>query len=101
MKTPEGGERPLAPDSESGPDAEESHCGAARIGLVVGGNMRPLASDGCGDSAQDEETMLLDEDAGVSDVPCPPPGQHAKVHLCAHPAFFFWLNPQIMGIAEA
>jgi hypothetical protein len=34
--------------------------------------------------AAQEETTLLDEDAQVSDVEVPRPGQHTKVNLCAH-----------------
>eukprot|EP00913_Durusdinium_trenchii_P026135 g24517.t1 len=55
-----------------------------RIGLVIDGEMRPLAPDGCSDMATQEETTLLDEDIEVSDVRPPGPGQLARIPLCAH-----------------
>ena len=48
------------------------------------GEMRPVAPDGCGDLATQEQTTLLDEDIEVSDVRPPGPGQQARVALCTH-----------------
>eukprot|EP00913_Durusdinium_trenchii_P011460 g10760.t2 len=80
----DGHERMLDPDSESEVEGDEAACQGVRIGIVVEGEMRPLAPDGCNDMATQEETTLLDEDIEVSDVRPPGPGQLTRVPLCAH-----------------
>ena len=84
IRDEEGRERLLDPDSESEVEGDEASCQGVRIGLVVDGEMRPLAPDGCNDLATQEETTLLDEDVEVSDVRPPGPGQLVRVPLCAH-----------------
>ncbi|CAK9010326.1 unnamed protein product [Durusdinium trenchii] len=84
IRDEDGHERMLDPDSESEVEGDESSCQGVRIGLVIEGEMRPLAPDGCNDMATQEETTLLDEDIEVSDVRPPGPGQLARVPLCAH-----------------
>ena len=84
IREPDGHERSLDPDSESEAEGDEATCQGMRIGIIVEGEMRPLAPDGCGDLATQEETTLLDEDIEVSDVRPPGPGQHARVALCTH-----------------
>ena len=84
IRDEEGRERMLDPDSESEVEGDESSCQGVRIGLVIEGEMRPLAPDGCNDMATQEETTLLDEDIEVSDVRPPGPGQLARIPLCAH-----------------
>ena len=63
-------------------EGDEASCQGVRIGLVVDGEMRPLAPDGCNDLATQEETTLLDEDVEVSDVRPPGPAQLVRVPLC-------------------
>ena len=84
IRDEDGHERLLDPDSESEAEGDESSCQGVRIGLVIDGEMRPLAPDGCSDMATQEETTLLDEDIEVSDVRPPGPGQLARIPLCAH-----------------
>lgn len=84
IRDEEGHERFLDPDSESEAEGDEAACQGVRIGLVVDGEMRPLAPDGCNDMATQEETTLLDEDIEVSDVRPPGPGQLVRIPLCAH-----------------
>ena len=84
IRDEDGQERLLDPDSESEAEGDEASCQGVRIGLVLDGEMRPLAPDGCSDLATQEETTLLDEDIEVSDVRPPGPGQLVRVPLCAH-----------------
>ena len=80
----EGRTRNLDPDSESEMECDEATCQGVKIGLIIDGEMRPLAPDGCSDMATNDETTLLDEDAEVSDVRPPRPNQNVRVPLCAH-----------------
>ena len=79
-----GSTRELNPDSESEPEIDDTTCQAVRVGLVLEGEMRPLAPNGCSDQACQEDTTLLDDDSLVSDVRPPAPGQFASVCLCTH-----------------
>ena len=79
-----GSTRELNPDSESEPEVDDTTCQAVRVGLVLDGEMRPLAPNGCSDQSCQEETTLLDDDSLVSDVRPPAPGQFASVCLCTH-----------------
>ena len=51
IREPDGHERSLDPDSESEAEGDEATCQGMRIGIIVEGEMRPLAPDGCGDLA--------------------------------------------------
>lgn len=84
IRDEDGRERLLDPDSESEAEGDEASCQGVRVGLVLDGEMRPLAPDGCSDLATQEETTLLDEDIEVSDVRPPGPGQLVRIPLCAH-----------------
>ena len=84
LRRPDGGVRDLGPDSESEAEVDECSCQAVRVGVLQDGQMRPLAPHGCGDLACSEETILLDEDAAVSDIRPPAPGQNGTVGLCTH-----------------
>ena len=83
IRNEDGQERILDPDSESEVEGDEASCQGVRVGLVLDGEMRPLAPDGCNEATQ-EETTLLDEDIEVSDVRPPGPGQLVRIPLCAH-----------------
>ena len=80
----DGSTRILHPDSESEVEAEDNTCEGVRVGILVDGQMRPLAPHGCNDLGCGEDTILLDEDTAVSDVRMPGPGQNARVSLCMH-----------------
>ena len=84
IRDEDGHERFLDPDSESEAEGDEAACQGVRVGLMVDGEMRPLAPDGCNDMATQEETTLLDGDIEVSDVRPPGPGQLVRIPLCAH-----------------
>ena len=84
LRRPDGGVRDLGPDSESEAEIDECSCQAVRVGVIQDGHMRPLSPHGCGDLACSEETILLDEDAAVSDIRPPAPGQNGTVSLCTH-----------------
>ena len=84
LRRPDGGVRDLGPDSESEAEVDECSCQAVRVGVIQDGQMRPLAPHGCGDLSCNEETILLDEDAAVSDIRPPAPGQNGSVSLCTH-----------------
>ena len=84
LRRPDGGVRDLGPDSESEAEIDECSCQAVRVGVIQDGHMRPLSPHGCGDLACGEETILLDEDAAVSDIRPPAPGQNGTVSLCTH-----------------
>ena len=84
LRRPDGGVRDLGPDSESEAEIDECSCQAVRVGVMQDGQMRPLAPHGCGDLACSEDTVLLDEDATVSDIRPPAPGQNGSVSLCTH-----------------
>ena len=84
LRRPDGGVRDLGPDSESEAEIDECSCQAVKVGVIQDGHMRPLAPHGCGDLACNEETILLDEDAAVSDIRPPAPGQNGVVSLCTH-----------------
>ena len=78
-----GGHRALATESESEAEEEDKPCYAVRVGVKVQGEMRPLAPEGCSDSAAPEATALLIEDAAVSDVDPPSaPGGTTTIALC-------------------
>lgn len=80
----DGHERVLDPESESEAEGDEATCQGVRVGLILDGEMRPLAPDGCNDMATTEETTLLDEDVEVSDVRPPGPGQLCRIALRTH-----------------
>ena len=84
VRRPDGGVRDLGPDSESEAEVDECSCQAVKVGVMQDGQMRPLAPHGCGDLACSEDTILLDEDATVSDIRPPVPGQNGSVSLCTH-----------------
>ena len=84
VRRPDGGVRDLGPDSESEAEVDECSCQAVKVGVIQDGQMKPLAPHGCGDLACNEDTILLDEDAAVSDIRPPAPGQNGSVSLCTH-----------------
>ena len=66
-----GGHRALASESESEAEEEERPCHAVRVGVDIQGELRPLVPEGCADSAAPEPTVLLVENAALSDVDGP------------------------------
>ena len=74
----------LDQESESEAELEEQTCQAIRVGVMVGGEMRPLAPDGCQDAISKEPTTTLSEDGEVSDFPKAKEGAYVTVHLCKH-----------------
>ena len=80
------GGRPLSPDSESETEGEDQPCQAARVGIQFADGARPLQHEDCRDRGLAEPTVLLAEDAAISEVDPPRPGEVVRLCLCAHHA---------------
>ncbi|MGB1607886.1 MAG: hypothetical protein ACPIOQ_84945, partial [Promethearchaeia archaeon] len=72
--------------SETELDDDANLCQAVRVGVRDGNKVRPLCERGCRDAAEKVPTILLREDAQVSDIPLPSDGTHGVVRLCGHHA---------------
>jgi len=74
----------LDQESESEVETEERQCEAVKIGVLIKGEMRPLAPGGCRDAADSTPTTLLWEDGQASDLPPLVDGKNPTACICEH-----------------